>query len=108
MSLENAIIAGVIFERAAICGVGVLDASGEDERIKIDKYGRKMLRLQKRGKIKSTDTDEEIATKLTAGFWLAVASIFLEQIAPELLAWIIAAIRKRIWPSNQESQDSER
>lgn len=102
MSLENAIIAGVIFERAATCGVGVLDASGEDERIKIDKYGRKMLRLQKRGKIKSTDTDEQIAVKLTAGFWLAVASIFLEQIAPELLAWIIAAIRKRIWTQQQD------
>jgi len=97
MSMDDAIIAGVIFERAAICGVGVLDASGEDERIKIDKYGRKMLRLQKRGKIKSTDTDKEIATKLTAGVWIAIASFFVEQIAPELLAWIIAAIRKRIW-----------
>ena len=102
MSMDDAIIAGVIFERAAICGVGVLDASGEDERIKIDKYGRKMLRLQKRGKIKSTDTDEQIAVKLTAGFWLAVASIFLEQIAPELLAWIISAIRKRIWTQQQD------
>ena len=97
MSLEDSIISGVIFERAIVCGTGVLDASGADERIAIDKYGRKMLRLQKRGKIKSTDTDEQIAVKLTAGFWLAVASIFLEQIAPELLAWIIAAIRKRIW-----------
>lgn len=102
MSMDDAIIAGMIFERAATCGVGVLDASGEDERIKIDKYGRKMLRLQKRGKIKSTDTDEQIAVKLTAGFWLAVASIFLEQIAPELLAWIIAAIRKRIWTQQQD------
>ena len=102
MSMDDAIIAGVIFERAAVCGVGVLDASGEDERIKIDKYGRKMLRMQKRGKIKSTDTDEQIAVKLTAGFWLAVASIFLEQIAPELLAWIIAAIRKRIWTQQQD------
>jgi hypothetical protein len=102
MSMDDAIIAGVIFERAAICGVGVLDASGEDERIKIDKYGRKMLRMQKRGNIKSTDTDEQIAVKLTAGFWMAIASIFLEQIAPDLLMWIVAAIRKRIW--QQEKQ----
>lgn len=102
MSLEDSIISGVIFERAIVCGTGVLDASGADERIAIDKYGRKMLRMQKRGKIKSTDTDEQIAVKLTAGFWLAVASIFLEQIAPELLAWIIAAIRKRIWTQQQD------
>jgi hypothetical protein len=97
MSMEDSIIAGVIFERAAICGVGVLDASGEDERIKIDKYGRKMLRMQKRGKIKASDSNEEIATKLTAGFWIAIASFFIEQIAPDLLMWIIQAIRKRIW-----------
>jgi hypothetical protein len=102
MSMEDAIIAGVIMERAILCGTGVLDASGADERIAIQKYGRQMLRLHAKKKIKPTDSDKEIATKLTAGFWLWVAGIFVEQVAPKLLEWIVAAIRKRIW--QQEPQ----
>ena len=97
MSLDDTIITGVIFERAATCGVPVLSKDGEDERLQIDRYGRKMIRLARKKAIVSTDTDEQIATKLTAGFWLFLASMFVEQIAPQLLAWIIAAMRKRIW-----------
>jgi hypothetical protein len=104
MSLENAIIAGVIFEREAITQGRALAADGRDERLHINHYGRKMLRFAERGKIKSTDSNEDIAAALSSGvivwlFW---------QIAPDLLMWIIAAMRKRIWPSNQESRDSER
>ena len=100
MSLENAIIAGVIFERAATCSVGVLDASGEDERLHINHYGRKMLRFAERGRIKPADSNEDIAAALSSGvlvwlFW---------QIAPDLLLWIVAAIRKRIWQQQDEHQ----
>lgn len=104
MSLEDTIIAGVTFERAALTQGRTLAADGRDERLHINHYGRKMLRFAERGKIKATDSDEEIATALSSGvlvwlFW---------QIAPDLLMWIVQAIRKRIWPTNQESQDSER
>jgi hypothetical protein len=97
MSLEDTIIAGVIFERAAVCGTGVLAADGRDERLHINHYGRKMLRFAERGRIKRTDSNEDIAAALSSGvlvwlFW---------QIAPELLLWIVEAIRKRIW--QQES-----
>ena len=98
MSLENAIIAGVIFERAIITQGKTLAADGRDERLHIDHFGRKMIRFADRGRIKPTDANEDIATALSSGvlvwlFW---------QIAPELLMWIVEAIRKRIW--QQEPQ----
>lgn len=98
MSLENAIIAGVIFERATITQGKTLAADGRDERLHIDHYGRKMLRFAERGRIKSTDSNEDIAAALSSGLlvWL------FWQIAPDLLMWIVEAIRKRIW--QQEPQ----
>jgi hypothetical protein len=98
MSLENAIIAGVIFERGVITQGRTLAADGRDERLHINHYGRKMLRFAERGRIKASDSNEDIAAALSSGvlvwlFW---------QIAPELLLWIVAAIRKRIW--QQEPQ----
>ena len=93
MSLDDTIITSVIFERAAVCGTGVLDPSGRDERLAINHYGRKMLSFQKRGKIRPEDSDENIAASLSSGIlvWL------FWQIAPDLLLWIVQAIRKRIW-----------
>jgi hypothetical protein len=98
MSLENAIIAGVIFERGVITQGRTLAADGRDERLHINHFGRKMIRFAERGRIKSTDSNEDIAAALSSGvlvwlFW---------QIAPDLLAWIVEAIRKRIW--QQEPQ----
>jgi hypothetical protein len=98
MSLENAIISGVIFERGVITQGRTLAADGRDERLHINHYGRKMLRFAERGRINSTDSNEDIAAALSSGvlvwlFW---------QIAPDLLLWIVEAIRKRIW--QQEPQ----
>jgi len=98
MSLENAIIAGVIFERATVTRGTTLAADGRDERLHINHYGRKMLRFAERGRIKPTDSNEDIAAALSSGvlLWL------FWQIAPDLLLWIVGAIRKRIW--QQEPQ----
>jgi hypothetical protein len=98
MSLENAIIAGVIFERGVITQGRTLAADGRDERLHINHFGRKMIRFAERGRIKSRDSNEDIAAALSSGvlvwlFW---------QIAPDLLMWIVEAIRKRIW--QQEPQ----
>jgi hypothetical protein len=97
MSLENAIIAGVIFERATLTKGHTLAADGMDERLHINHYGRKMIRLAERGRLRATDSDEEIAAALTSGVWVWL----FWQIAPDLLMWIIAAIRKRIWETQQ-------
>ena len=98
MSIDDTIIASVTFERAALTQGRTLAADGRDERLHINHYGRKMLRFAERGRIKSTDSNEDIVAALSSGvlvwlFW---------QIAPELLLWIVAAIRKRIW--QQEAQ----
>ena len=98
MSMDDAIIASVTFERAAITQGRTLAADGRDERLHINHYGRKMLRFAERGRIKPADLNEDIAAALSSGvlvwlFW---------QIAPELLMWIVEAIRKRIW--QQEAQ----
>jgi hypothetical protein len=93
MSLEDTIIAGVIFERAALCGRHVLSPDGMDERLRINHYGRKMLRMADRKRIQATDSDEQIAAALTSGVWVWL----FWQIAPDLLLWIVQAIRKRIW-----------
>ena len=98
MSIDNTIIASVIFERAAITKGRTLAADGRDERLHINHYGRKMIRFAEAGKISPTDSDENIKAALSSGLlvWL------FWQIAPDLLLWIIAAIRKRIW--QQEPQ----
>jgi hypothetical protein len=98
MSIDDTIIASVTFERAAITQGRTLAVDGRDERLHINHYGRKMLRFAERGRIKPTDSSEDIAAALSSGvlvwlFW---------QIAPELLMWIVEAIRKRIW--QQEPQ----
>jgi hypothetical protein len=56
-----------------------------------------MLRLEKKKRIKSSDTNEQIAKAITP----MMAWLFW-QIAPELLMWIVEAIRRRIW--QQEKQ----
>jgi hypothetical protein len=96
MSLEDTIIASVIFERAGLVGTSVLDSSGMDERLKINHYGRKMVRFADSKRIRPTDTDEDIAAALSSGVWVWL----FWQIAPELLMWIVAAMRKRIWSNN--------
>jgi hypothetical protein len=98
MSLENAIIASVTFERATVTQGKTLAADGRDERLHINHYGRKMLRFAERGRIKPTDSNEDIAAALSSG----VLAWLFWQIAPELLLWIVAAIRKRVW--QQEPQ----
>jgi hypothetical protein len=93
MSIDDTIIASVTFERATITQGRTLAADGRDERLHINHYGRKMLRFAERGKLKATDSNEDIAAALSSGvlvwlFW---------QIAPDLLMWIVEAIRRRIW-----------
>ena len=100
MSRDDTIIASVIFERAYVCGSQLLDARGMDERRQISHYGRKMISLNNRGKISPHDTDEQIAASLSAGF---VAWLFWK-IAPDLLLWIVAAMRKRIWDADKISE----
>jgi hypothetical protein len=98
MSIENTIIASVIFERSRLTGGRTLAADGQDERLKINHYGRKMLRMRERGRIRATDSDQEIAAALSSGLltWL------FWQISEELLMFIIAAIRRRIWESESQ------
>jgi hypothetical protein len=82
----------LLYERAAQCGSWAGDLAVSKEGETIDFYGRRMLRLEKKKRIKSTDTDEEIARAITP-----IMAWLFWQIAPELLMWIVAAIRKRIW-----------
>ena len=98
MSIDDTIIASVTFERAALTQGRTLAADGRDERLHINHYGRKMLRFAERGRIKSTDSNEDIAAALASG----VLAWLFWQIAPDLLLWIVEAIRKRIW--QQEPQ----
>ena len=90
MTAEDTIISSVIFERNRY--VRSAD-NGSSEARQINKYGRKMIRLKEAGRIKPTDSDEQIAAALSSGvlMWL------FWQIAPELLLWIVGAIRKRLW-----------
>jgi hypothetical protein len=93
MSMEDTILAGVIFERASMTQGRVLLSDGQDERLHINHYGRKMLRFAERGRIKPSDSNEDIAAALTSGVWVWL----FWQIAPDLLMWIVEAIKKRIW-----------
>lgn len=97
MSRDDTIMTSLLYERAAMCGSWAGDLAVSKEGESIDFYGRRMLRLEKKKRIKSTDTDEQIAKAITP-----IMAWLFWQIAPELLLWIVAAIRKRIW--QQETQ----
>ena len=97
MSREETVITSLLYERASQCGSWAGDLAVSKEGESIDFYGRRMLKLEKKKRIKSTDTDEQIAKAITP-----VMAWLFWQIAPELLLWIVAAIRKRIW--QQEAQ----
>ena len=68
-----------------------------DEPRQINRYGRRMIRFAESGRIHRDQSDEQIASAITP-----VLAWLFWQIAPELLMWIVAAIRKRIW--QQEPQ----
>ena len=97
MSRDDTIMTSLLYERASQCGSWAGDLAVSKEGESIDFYGRRMLRLEKKKRIKSTDTDEQIAKAITP-----IMAWLFWQIAPELLMWIVAAIRKRIW--QQEAQ----
>jgi hypothetical protein len=97
MSRDDTIIMSLIYEHASFCGKWAQEVADSHEGDSIDFYGRRMLKLESKKRIKSTDSDEKIAKAITP----LMAWLFW-QIAPELLLWIVAAIRKRIW--QQDSQ----
>ena len=89
MSIEDSIISSVIFERNRVTRSA---GSGSNESRQINKYGRKMIRLAEAGKITSSQSDDELVKAISpVMLWL------FWQIAPELLLWIVQAIRRRIW-----------
>jgi hypothetical protein len=92
---EDTILAGLRMERTILTGGMTMRGDGSDDLEQIDRYGRRMLRYAERNKIKPTDSDEQIAKSISAGL---LAWLFW-QIAPDLLLWIVSAIRKRIWES---------
>ena len=99
MNRDDTIMTSLIYERAAMCGSWAGDLAVSKEGESIDFYGRRMLRLEKKKRIKSTDTDEQIARAITP-----IMAWLFWQIAPELLLWIVAAIRKRIWNADKISE----
>ena len=99
MSIDDTIMTSLLYERAAMCGSWAGDLAVSKEGESIDFYGRRMLKLEKKKRIKSTDTDEQIAKAITP-----VMAWLFWQIAPDLLLWIVAAIRRRIWTQQQEAQ----
>jgi hypothetical protein len=97
MSREDTVIASIIFERNSMARSSGFDRIDTNEARRIERYGRKMLRFAESGRIRPTDSNEDIAAALSSGvlvwlFW---------QIAPDLLLWIVEAIRKRIWTEQQ-------
>lgn len=96
MSREDTIINSVIFERASVCNTRVRQIAYSNEGKAINFYGRRMLRAADKKRIKPTDSDQQIAAAITP-----IMAWLFWQIAPELLLWIVSAIRKRIW--TQES-----
>ena len=99
MSRDDTIMTSLLYERAAMCGSWAGDLANSADGESIEFYGRRMLKLEKKKRIKSTDTDEQIAKAITP-----IMAWLFWQIAPELLAWIVEAIRKRIWTEQQEPQ----
>ena len=98
MSREDTIIGSLIYEHASLCGKWAQEVADSHEGDMIDFYGRRMLRLESKKRIKATDSDEKIAKAITP-----LMAWFFWQIAPDLLLWIVAAIRRRIW-NQQETQ----
>ena len=93
MSMDDTIIAAVMHER----GLRVFGSNGErgresKEARQINHYGRRMLAAAKSGRVKPTDSDQQIAQVITP-----VMAWLFWQIAPDLLLWIVGAIRRRIW-----------
>lgn len=70
----------------------------EEDRRQINHHGRKMLRLADRGVINSEMTDEQIVQMLLPSGLFAwfVAQLF-QQVAKQLLLWIVGRIREKIW-----------
>ena len=99
MSRDDTIMTSLLYERAAMCGSWAGDLANSADGESIEFYGRRMLKLEKKKRIKSTDTDEQIAKAITP-----IMAWLFWQIAPELLMWIVAAIRKRIWQQQDEHQ----
>ena len=97
MSRDDTIMTSLLYERAAMCGSWAGDLANSADGESIEFYGRRMLKLEKKKRIKSTDTDEQIAKAITP-----IMAWLFWQIAPDLLLWIVEAIRKRIW--QQEAQ----
>jgi len=98
MSREDTIITSLIYEHASFCGKWAQEVTDSHEGESIDFYGRRMLKLADKKRIRVTDSDEKIAKAITP-----IMAWLFWQIAPDLLLWIVAAIRKRIW-----QQDSQR
>lgn len=98
MSKEDTIITSLIYEHAAFCGKWAQEVADSHDGDMIDFYGRRMLRLKNKKRIKPEDSDEKIARAITP----LMAWLFW-QIAPDLLLWIVAAIRKRIWNQDHKS-----
>jgi hypothetical protein len=92
MSRDDTIITSLIYEHAAFCGKWAQEVADNREGDLINFYGRRMLRLESKKRIKVTDSDEKIVRAITP----LMAWLFW-QIAPDLLLWIVQAIRKRIW-----------
>ena len=97
MSREDTVITSLLYERASQCGSWAGDLANSADGESIEFYGRRMLKLEKKKRIKPTDTDEQIAKAITP-----IMAWLFWQIAPDLLLWIVAAIRRRIW--TQEAQ----
>jgi hypothetical protein len=98
MSREDTIITSLLYERAAKCGSWAGDVANSADGESIEFYGRRMLRLEKKKRIKSSDTNEQIATAITP-----IMAWLFWQIAPDLLMWIVEAIRRRIWQQEKKS-----
>lgn len=92
MSRDDTIITSLIYEHAAFCGKWAQEVADSRDGDLIDFYGRRMLRLADRKRIKQEDSDEKIVKAITP-----ILAWLFWQIAPDLLAWIVAAIRRRIW-----------
>jgi hypothetical protein len=99
MSRDDTIMTSLLYERAAMCGSWAGDLANSADGESIEFYGRRMLKLEKKKRIKATDSDEKIAKAITP-----IMAWFFWQIAPDLLLWIVAAIRRRIWTQQQEAQ----
>lgn len=96
MSMEDAIVNAVVMEyetSATSAGLRSCERDRDETKSDIDRYVRRMLRFEKRHKIDATMSDEQICGIISSGLFMWL----FWQIAPHLIAFIIAAVRKRIW-----------